>query len=86
MPDMAEEAKQEEKRHNNGHYLIPAGALIGPGAGMLAGAGRCRGAHRAWGPKVLDVTVSAAFPVLLAVLIAGAAGGWYILARRRNRG
>ena len=37
MPDMPEEAKQEEKRHNNGHYLIPAGALIGPGAGMLAG-------------------------------------------------
>ena len=37
MPDMPEEAKQEEKGHHGGHYLIPAGALIGLGAGMLAG-------------------------------------------------
>ena len=34
---MPEEGKQEEKRHHGGHYLIPAGALIGLGAGMLAG-------------------------------------------------
>jgi len=31
MPDMPEEAKQEEKGHHGGHYLIPAGALISLG-------------------------------------------------------
>jgi hypothetical protein len=36
MPDMPGEAKQEGGGHG-GHFLIPAGALIGLGAGMLAG-------------------------------------------------
>lgn len=34
---MPEEGKHEDRRRHGGHFLIPAGALIGLGAGMLAG-------------------------------------------------
>ena len=34
---MPEEGKHHERVHHGGYFLIPAGALIGLGAGMLAG-------------------------------------------------
>jgi hypothetical protein len=42
--------------------------------------------YMAFEPKVIEIAVNPILIVILAVLIAGAAGAWYILGRGRNGG
>jgi len=42
--------------------------------------------YMAFGPKVIEIAVNPILIVILAILAAGGAAGWYILGRRRNGG